>query len=229
MKDSSGRMTPPVSPSTPIEEKPTHSACPPRLGDIVPGFCARTTHGQVSLADYRGRWLIFFSHPADFTPVCTSEFMAIARAADRFADRQCDLLGLSVDSLHAHLAWIRAIKAQFGITIPFPIVEDPSMVIGRAYGMIDPSAPDSSAVRGTFFIDPHGVLRAAIYYPMQVGRSVEEMLRLLIALQETSRTGTLTPEGWQPGEDTLLPAPVTQAEMAEITDRWLCRFQSSVP
>jgi peroxiredoxin (alkyl hydroperoxide reductase subunit C) len=169
--------------------------------------------GEVNLEQYRGRWLVFFSHPADFTPVCTSEFVALARAAPRFEKLQCALLGLSVDSLYAHLAWIRAIRDMFGVVIPFPLVEDPSMAIGRAYGMIDENAADSSAVRASYFIDPEGVIRALTWYPMNVGRSVEEMVRLLTALQRTARGDVMTPEGWQPGGDLLLP-PVQDGSAA---------------
>jgi peroxiredoxin (alkyl hydroperoxide reductase subunit C) len=176
-----------------------------RIGDSAPNFRARTTMGEVNLEQYRGRWLVFFSHPADFTPVCTSEFVALARAAPRFEKLQCALLGLSVDSLYAHLAWIRAIRDMFGVVIPFPLVEDPSMAIGRAYGMIDENAADSSAVRASYFIDPEGVVRALTWYPMNVGRSVEEMLRLLTALQRTAKGDVMTPEGWQPGGELLLP------------------------
>ncbi len=181
-----------------------------RIGDVAPDFQARTTLGQVRLGDYRGKWLVFFSHPADFTPVCTSEFVAIARAAEAFAALDCGLLGLSVDSLYSHLAWVRAIRDRFGVTIPFPIVEDPSMVVGRAYGMIEPDAADSSAVRVTYFIDPDGVIRAMTWYPLNVGRSVDEMLRMVAALQRTSRDDVLAPEGWRPGDDLLMTPPQDQ-------------------
>jgi peroxiredoxin (alkyl hydroperoxide reductase subunit C) len=176
-----------------------------RIGDFAPNFRARTTMGEVNLEQYRGRWLVFFSHPADFTPVCTSEFVALARAAPRFEQLECALLGLSVDSLYAHLAWIRTIRDSFGIAVPFPVIEDPSMAIGRAYGMIDENATDSSAVRASYFIDPEGVIRALTWYPMNVGRSVQEMLRLLCALQRTAKEDVMTPEGWQPGGELLLP------------------------
>ena len=184
-----------------------HQARPLRIGDVAPGFRARTTLGDVDLKQYRGRWLLLFSHPADFTPVCTSEFVALARAAREFEDRDCALLGLSVDSLYSHLAWINAINDLFNVAIPFPIIEDPSMAIGAAYGMLDPSAPDSSTVRAVYFIDPEGIIRATIWYPLSVGRSVAELLRLLDALQRTASGEVLAPEGWRPGERVLLPAP----------------------
>lgn len=194
---------------------------PLRLGDPAPGFQTRTTMGEVNLSDYRGRWLIFFSHPADFTPVCTSEFVGIAKAADAFAALDCGLLGLSVDSLYSHLQWVRAIHQQFSVTIPFPIVEDPSMAIARAYGMIESHSADSSTVRATYFIDPDGVIRAMTWYPLNIGRSVAEMLRMLAALQRTSQEDVLAPEGWQPGDDLLMmPAQDQHAMLASGDDHW---------
>ena len=137
----------------------TDAPRPIGLGDAAPNFTARSTSGQLALADYRGRWLVFFSHPADFTPVCTTEFIAFAKRQADFDKLECSLLGLSVDSLYSHLAWVRAIEAHFGVAIGFPIVEDPSMAIGRAYGMIDAAAQDSAAVRATYIIDPEGIVR----------------------------------------------------------------------
>jgi peroxiredoxin 2/4 len=195
---------------------------PVRIGDRAPEFHARTTMGDRSLADYRGHWLVFFSHPADFTPVCTTEFVALAKAADQFAAQDCALLGLSVDSLYAHLAWTKAIHAAFGVTIPFPIVEDPSMAIGRAFGMIDENAQDSAAIRSTYFIDPAGIVRAITTYPYNVGRSVAEMLRVLAALRRAADDKVLIPEGWQPGDEVLLP-PVIDASMVATTADWFCR------
>lgn len=183
-----------------------------RLGEVAPIFQARSTMGDVRLDQFRGRWLIFFSHPADFTPVCTSEFVALARAAPRFETIGCSLLGLSVDSLYSHLAWVRAIRDIFGVTVPFPIVEDPTMTIGRAYGMLDDAARDSSAMRATYFIDPQGVVRALTWYPPTVGRSVEEMLRLVTALRKAATGDVMTPEGWTPGADLLLPPVGVAAE-----------------
>lgn len=183
-----------------------------RIGDVAPVFCARSTLGEVRLDQYRGRWVIFFSHPADFTPVCTSEFVALARAAPQFEAIGCALIGLSVDSLFSHVAWVRAIQEIFGVEVPFPIVEDPSMVIGRAYGMLDESAQDSSAMRASYFIDPQGVVRAMTWYPLTVGRSVAEMLRLATALQRTASGELMTPEGWRPGDDLLLPPLKTMTE-----------------
>jgi len=179
-----------------------------RIDDPAPEFTARTTQGERRLSDYRGRWLLLFSHPADFTPVCTSEFLALARRADDFAALDCDLLGLSVDSLYSHLAWLKDIHRRFGVTVPFPVIEDPSMEIGRAYGMVDAGSADSATVRATFVIDPRGVVRAMSWYPMSVGRSVDELLRLVQALQTTDREGASTPAGWTPGRPLLEPAAV---------------------
>ena len=183
-----------------------------RIDDVAPDFVARTTQGQVRLSDYRGRWLLFFSHPADFTPVCTSEFVALQKAKPQFADLNCDLLGLSVDSLYAHIAWVKDIEQRFGIRIDFPIIEDISMAVSRAYGMIHDGSATTAAVRSVFFIDPDGYIRAMFHYPMNVGRSVAELLRVLHALQTADAQKVATPEGWRPGEDSMLPPPLDQAE-----------------
>ncbi len=182
----------------------------------VPGFTARSTLGPVSLADYRGQWLILFAHPADFTPVCTSEFVALQRHFSEFRQRQCALLGLSVDSIYSHVAWVRNIEEKFGVSIEFPIVEDISMSISRAYGMLDEASDSTSTVRCVFFIDPDGILRAKIFYPMQIGRSAVEILRTLVALQSVDQFERMaTPEGWQPGDALVPMAPTTLAEAEE--------------
>jgi peroxiredoxin (alkyl hydroperoxide reductase subunit C) len=186
----------------------------PRLNEPAPAFSARTTHGERKLEDYRGKWLILFSHPADFTPVCTTEFMAFAKAAPTFSSLGCELLGLSIDSLFSHLAWTRNIKDKFNVEIPFPIIEDLKMEVARAYGMVHPGAGDTSAVRATFFIDPNGVLRAMVYYPMSNGRSIDEFVRLLQALQTSDANGVATPENWRPGKPVIVPPPKT-AEAAD--------------
>ncbi len=178
---------------------------PVQIGDPAPDFQARTTMGDMRLSDHRGSWVILFSHPADFTPVCTSEFVALSRANDRFAALGCKLIAVSVDSLYSHLGWIRAIHDHFGVAVGFPIVEDPSMVIGRAFGMLAEDAPDAATLRATFFIDPEGIVRAKLCYPATIGRSVEELLRVVAALQRVDRDNVVTPEGWHPGDDVLLP------------------------
>ncbi|WP_068862465.1 peroxiredoxin [Erythrobacter dokdonensis] len=177
-----------------------------RIGDIAPDFEARSTIGPVRLSAYRKRWLVLFSHPADFTPVCTTEFVALAREAEAFEDRDCALMALSVDSLFSHFAWLRMIRDRFGVEVRFPIVEDPTLVIGRAFGMVSPQDNDSATVRTTFFIDPQGVIRAMTCYPANLGRSVPEMLRILDGLQAIDERHALAPANWQPGEP-MLAAP----------------------
>ena len=181
----------------------------PGLNKPAPDFDAMTTHGPRKLADYKGKWLVLFSHPADFTPVCTTEFMAFARNKDKFDALGCDLLGLSIDSVFAHIAWVRNIEEKFDVRIDFPIIEDLSMHVASAYGMIQPGASDTSAVRATFVIDPEGILRAMLYYPMTNGRSVPEILRLVEALQTSDTQGIATPESWKPGEAAIVPPPKT--------------------
>lgn len=198
---------------------------PLRIGDVAPDFRARTTAGDITLSQYRGKWLVFFSHPADFTPVCTTEFVALAKAADKFAALDCEILGLSVDSLFSHIAWMRAIREAFGVTISFPVIEDPSMAVGRAFGMIDETSQDSAAIRSTYFIDPEGVIRAITTYPHNVGRSVEEMLRIVAALQCAAGDRVLTPEGWQPGDKVLLPPATASGDESDAD--WFCKRVSA--
>jgi peroxiredoxin (alkyl hydroperoxide reductase subunit C) len=202
----------------------------PRLNEPAPDFSANTTQGPRKLSDYRGRWLVLFSHPGDFTPVCTSEFVAYARDFDRFQALNCELLGLSVDGITAHLAWTRSIEQHFGVKIRFPVIDDLSMRVASLYGMIHPGASDTATVRATFFIDPESKLRAILYYPMTNGRSTEEFLRLLSALQTSDEFGVVTPEGWRPGEPVLVPPPKTAPDAeARLTsgldcvDWYFCR------
>lgn len=179
-----------------------------RIGDLAPDFEARSTNGAIRLSDFRGQWLVLFSHPADFTPVCTTEFVALARARDEFDALGCQLMAVSVDSLYSHFAWLRAIRDRFDVEVKFPIVEDPTLVIGQAYGMVGADSADSSSVRTTFFIDPEGRICATTSYPASVGRSVVEMLRLVAALQASEEKAALAPEGWTPGNPLLrLPRP----------------------
>lgn len=194
------------------------------IGDEAPDFQARSTLGAISLSGYRGRWLLFFSHPGDFTPVCTSEFVAIARAAAEFAALHCALLAVSVDSLYSHLAWVKAIRDEFGVTVDFPIVEDPSMAIGRAWGMLPDGAADAATVRWTYVIDPAGVIRAMGCYPATVGRSVDELLRLVAALQRVDGGEVLVPANWMPGDDVLKLPEHEQNGVLESDDAvWFCR------
>lgn len=200
-----------------------------RIGEIAPNFQARSTAGPINLADYRGRWLVFFSHPGDFTPVCTSEFMAFARAADRFAELKCELMALSVDSLYAHLAWVRMIRDHLGVEIHFPIVEDPTLVIGRAYGMVAETDGDACAVRTVFIIDPAGIVRATVCYPIEIGRSVDEIVRMVAALQAADRQQGLAPEGWQPGDPLLAQPEPSLAAVLSASDpvSWFMKEQKN--
>ena len=210
--DSAAPQTASVLPATVM---PTPAACPamPRINEPAPDFSAKTTHGDRRLADYKGKWLVLFSHPADFTPVCTTEFIGFANASAEFKAINCELLGLSIDSIYSHLAWVQNIKEKFGVEITFPIIEDLSMKVATAYGMIHPGASDTSAVRATFIIDDKGILRAMVYYPMTNGRSVPEVLRLVRALQTSLTHGVATPEAWQPGEKVIVGSPKTMAEV----------------
>ncbi|MDT8879724.1 peroxiredoxin [Halomonas saccharevitans] len=211
-------------------ETPAQQPVMPQLNRPAPDFTAKTTQGVKSLGDYKGKWLVLFAHPADFTPVCTTEFSAFATRADQFKALNTELLGLSIDSVHAHIAWTRSIKENFGIEIPFPIIADLSMRVANAYGMIQPGASDTAAVRATFVIDPEGVLRAMVYYPMSNGRSVDEILRLVEALQTSDANGVATPENWHQGEPVIVPPPATDAEAEarqgqgyDYVDWYFCR------
>lgn len=202
----------------------------PHLNEPAPDFEAKTTHGVKKLSDYKGKWLVLFSHPADFTPVCTTEFIAFARAYPEFQKLNCDLLGLSIDSYYSHVAWVRNIKEKFDVEIPFPIIEDLSMKVARAYGMIHPGAADTSAVRATFVIDDKGILRAMVYYPMSNGRSIAEFVRLVTALQTSDQNKVATPEGWQPGDKVIVPPPGTSEDAEkrmnegyECVDWYFCK------
>ena len=191
----------------------TVQSCP-RLNEPAPDFDAPTTDGRRTLEDYKGKWLILFSHPADFTPVCTTEFIAFAKRQADFEALGADLLGLSIDSHYSHIAWMRNIKEKFGVEINFPIIADLNMKVANAYGMIQPGASDTAAVRATFLIDPEGVLRAMVYYPMNAGRSVDEIYRLLVALQTAAENTCAMPENWTPGDPVIVPPPAT-ADAAE--------------
>lgn len=202
----------------------------PQLNKRAPDFEAKTTQGVKKLSDYKGKWLILFSHPADFTPVCTTEFMAFAKYHEQFLAEGADLLGLSIDSYYSHVAWIRNIKEKFSVDINFPIIEDLSMTVAKSYGMVHPGASDTSAVRATFVIDPKGILRAMVYYPMSNGRSIPEFLRLVRALKAADTHKIATPEGWQPGDKVIVPPPQNFSEAAnrmnegyECTDWYFCK------
>ncbi len=201
----------------------------PVLGDPAPDFEAESTHGPIKLSGLRGKWVVMFSHPADFTPVCTTEFMAFAQIYDELKSLNVQLIGLSVDSISAHLAWVHAIKEKMGVAIPFPIMADLSMSVAKKYGMIHPGQSSTAAVRCVFFIDDKGIMRAMIYYPLQNGRFMPEIIRLVKALQTTDTFKVSTPANWQPGDKVVVPPPKTAAEMEkrptegyECKDWYLC-------
>ncbi len=186
----------------------------PRLGQPAPAFEAQTTHGTLRLADFKGSWLILFSHPADFTPVCTTEFVAFAEIAPELKKRGVELCGLSIDSNYSHIAWIRNIEQKFGVKIPFPVIADLNKEVATLYGMVMPGESKTETSRCVFVIDPNGTVRAMIYYPLTTGRNMQEILRLIDALQVTDKHGMATPANWKPGEKVVVPPPAT-AEAAE--------------
>ena len=185
----------------------------PLINDDAPAFSANSTQGEINFpADYKGKWVILFSHPADFTPVCTTEFMTFASMIDDFKALNTELIGISVDSLYSHIAWLRKIQTMSwkGIRKPdvtFPVIDDISMDVAKKYGMIQPNVSTTQAVRSVFFIDPKGKIRAMIYYPQSLGRNFEEIKRVIIALQTADEQNCATPANWKPGDDVIVPAP----------------------
>lgn len=184
----------------------------PRIGDAAPQFKAVTTQGEINFpSDYKGKWKILFSHPADFTPVCTSEFMTFASMAQDFENLNCQLVGLSVDGLHSHIAWLRTIKEKIdwnnlkGMEVKFPLVVDITMDVAHLYGMIQPGESSTSAVRAVFFIDPEDKIRTIMYYPLSLGRNFDEIKRVLIGLQTVDNFGVALPADWRPGKEVIVP------------------------
>ncbi|MFA5541252.1 MAG: peroxiredoxin [Bacteroidales bacterium] len=184
----------------------------PRIGDKAPSFEAVTTQGNINFPeDYKGKWIILFSHPADFTPVCTSEFMTFGSMAQEFEDLNTQLVGLSIDGLYSHIAWLRTIKEKIeykgmkDIEIKFPLIEDITMNVASAYGMVQPGESKTQAVRAVFIIDPKGIIRTIIYYPLALGRNFQEIKRALIALQTADNFSVALPADWQPGDDVIVP------------------------
>ncbi|MBP1776988.1 MAG: Peroxiredoxin [candidate division NC10 bacterium] len=190
----------------------------PRLGMPAPPFQAETTHGTLRLEDFKGSWLILFSHPADFTPVCTTEFIEFAKIAPELRHRGVELLGLSIDSTYSHIAWVRNIEQHFKVTIPFPVIADLNKEVATLYGMIMPGESKTEASRCVFIIDPNQVVRAMIYYPLTTGRNMDEILRLIDALQTTDKHGVATPANWRPGDQVIIPPPKTIEAAAERTE-----------
>jgi peroxiredoxin 2/4 len=184
----------------------------PRIGDKAPEFKAVTTQGNIHFPnDYSGKWSILFSHPADFTPVCTSEFMTFATMQEKFREANCELVGLSVDGLYSHIAWLRTIKEKIdykgmkNVEVTFPLIEDITMEVSEKYGMIQPGESSTKAVRAVFFVDPKGIIRAIIYYPLSIGRNFDELYRALIAMQTTDAFDVACPADWQPGDPVIVP------------------------
>ncbi len=190
----------------------TLSTSMPRIGDKAPSFKAVTTQGEIDFpGQYSGSWVILFSHPADFTPVCTSEFMTFASMEEEFAKLNCKLVGLSIDGLYSHIAWLRTIKEKIeykgmkNIEVKFPLIEDVSMEVAKKYGMLQPGESTTKAVRAVFVIDPKGMIRTIIYYPLSLGRNFDELLRVVIALQTADAFSVATPADWRPGDDVIVP------------------------
>lgn len=183
----------------------------PLIGDKAPSFKAVTTQGEINFpADYSGKWIILFSHPADFTPVCTTEFMTFGSMIDEFDKLNTQLVGLSVDSLYSHIAWLRKIQelewnGKKHINVTFPLIEDIKMDVAKAYGMIQPGQSTTQAVRAVFVIDPQGIIRTILYYPLSTGRNFDEIKRIIIALQKADSDGVATPADWRPGDDVIVP------------------------
>lgn len=186
----------------------------PRINEPAPDFEAKSTHGIIHLSDYttKGKWVMLFSHPADFTPVCTTEFIAFAQRHPDFEKRNVQLIGNSVDSVYSHIAWVRNIEEKAGVKIAFPVIADLDQKISRAYGMVHETVSDTAAVRAVFAIDPKSMIRAVLYYPMSLGRNVDELLRIFDALQTADSNACSTPANWKPGDKVVVAAPPTQAD-----------------
>ncbi len=188
----------------------------PKIGDKAPDFEAVTTIGNLKFSDYnKGSWVIFFSHPADFTPVCTTEMSGFAQEKAFFAKHNTKLIGLSIDSIHSHIAWVNAVQEKTGVLFDFPIVADISMTVAKLYGMLQPGESETAAVRAVFIIDPEGKVRLIMYYPLNVGRNMEEIKRTLLALQTSDDNKCAMPLNWQPGDKVIVPAPKTLDALAE--------------
>lgn len=196
----------------------------PRIGDVAPSFMASTTQGIIDFpADFNGKWIVLFSHPADFTPVCTSEFMTFGTMQKEFEELNCQLIGLSVDGLSSHIAWLRTIKERIqfrdmsSVDVEFPLIDDVSMNVSKLYGMIQPNESETKAVRAVFFIDPKGIIRAMIYYPLALGRNFDEIKRVLTGLQTVDAFGVALPADWRPGDEVIDP---NSGNMKGISERW---------
>jgi peroxiredoxin (alkyl hydroperoxide reductase subunit C) len=186
----------------------------PLIGDLAPAFTAETTQGTINFPeDYKGKWVILFSHPADFTPVCTTEFMTFATMMPQFKELNTELIGLSIDSNYSHIAWLRTIKEKISyqgmknVEVTFPLIADINKSVANKYGMVQPNVSDTQAVRAVYFIDPESKIRALIYYPLSNGRNFDEIKRILVAMQTSDTHKVATPANWQPGDDVIIPPP----------------------
>lgn len=188
----------------------------PRIGDQAPDFNANTTYGPIQFSEFnKGSWVVMFSHPADFTPVCTTEMSGFAVRHNEFKELNTKLLGLSIDSIHAHVAWVNNVKKNTGVLFDFPIIADIDMKVSKLYGMLQPNESETAAVRAVFFIDPNGKIRLIMYYPLNVGRNMDEIIRVLKALQTSDKHGVALPLNWTPGEKVIVPPPKTVKDMEE--------------
>jgi peroxiredoxin 2/4 len=183
----------------------------PKINDPAPQFEQVSTHGVTKLSDFKGKWVVLFSHPADFTPVCTTEFIAFAKNQEEFDKRNVQLIGLSIDSIYSHIAWVRDIKSKFDVEVKFPLLADLDQKVARLFGLLHPGASDTETVRAVFVIDPDQKVRVIIYYPLTTGRSIAEIIRVIDAMQTTDKNKVATPEGWQPGDQVIVPPPKTAA------------------
>jgi len=188
----------------------------PRIGDKAPDFEAVTTIGKIKFSEYiKGSWALLFSHPADFTPVCTTEMTGFAKEEKYFAEKNTKLIGLSIDSIHSHIAWVNNVKEKSGVYMRFPIIADIDMKVAKLYGMLQPGESETAAVRAVFFIDPNGMIRLMMYYPMNIGRSMDEIKRVLEALQTSAKNSVSMPLNWKPGDKVIMPAPKTLEALDE--------------
>lgn len=188
----------------------------PRIGDKAPDFEAVTTIGPLRFSEYnKGSWVILFSHPADFTPVCTTEMSGFAQEKAFFDAHNTKLMGLSIDSIHSHIAWVNAVHEKTGVLFDFPIIADLDMKVAKLYGMLQPGESETAAVRAVFIIDPEGIIRLIMYYPLNIGRNMEEIKRALLALQTATQHSVACPLNWKPGEKVIVPAPKTLEGLAE--------------
>lgn len=191
------------------------------LGDIAPDFTAVTTHGEIKFSEYiKNSWAIIFSHPADFTPVCTTEFVAFAENQLEFDKRGVKIIGLSIDSVYSHIAWIRAIEEKFEVKVHFPVIADLGMEVAKKYGMIHPQISTVHAVRTITIINPRGEVAFLVTYPMSVGRNIEEIIRIIDAMQTVENKKVATPAGWQAGDNAIIPPPLTTDDAQKRVDKY---------